>query len=443
MKLKIPAILQIPQKLFVIFLNLANFRYFLAEGGRGSGKSQAIARIILYLCEKRKLKVICGREIQKSLEDSVFTIFVKLIEKYNLNFKINKNAIVHRKTGSKIVFKGFREQGRTNIKGLEAIDILWIDEAEAITAATLKVIIPTIRKPNSIIFFSMNRFVRDDAVYAFCLSRKKCLHVNINYFDNPYCPQELIDEAEECKQNNEKEYRHIWLGEPMEQASDYLFNAAKVAKMRSTQPFGDMFVKQRVIGFDFAAQGEDLSVATVLDRVSPVHWQVVHQEAWSEADPMVSTGKIVDIIGRFKPTASCIDVGGMGFVVYKRLQELNIRINPFNGAEQLNVPKEYGNTRAWGYYGLEEYIRNEWLIMDSPETEKELLKIRYKYKSNGERFIQSKEEMRKAGIASPDRADSLMMAVFCIQNYLGTNGNFGTAAVNSGVRVKRRNISKF
>jgi hypothetical protein len=284
----------------------------------------------------------------------------------------------------------------------------------------------------------MNRFVRNDPVYEFCMQRPNCLHVHIDYFENPFCTQELIDEANICKQMNEKDYRHIWLGEPMEQASDYLFNSGKVAKMSKIESFGDVFQHQRVMGIDFAAQGNDLCVATVLDRVSLTQWKVIAQEAWSDADSMSSIGRIVELIGKYKPTAATLDVGGMGYVVYNRLQELGIRINPFNGAEQQGVPNEYGNTRAWGYYTLNEYINNEWIIMNSPETEKELLDIRFKYKSNGERLILSKDDMRKEGIHSPDRADSLMMAVFCIKRFLNDNVVYGRTA-----NVTRRSVSKY
>lgn len=131
----------------------------------------------------------------------------------------------------------------------------------------------------------------------------------------------------------------------------------------------------------------------------------------------------------------------MGYVVFNRLQELGVRINPFNGAEQQGVPPEYGNTRAWGYYTLNEYINNEWIIMDSTQTLKELMDIRFKYKSNGERLIVSKDEMRKQGIHSPDRADSLMMAVFCIKRFIG---NRQTEMNLSGApRIIRRSVSRF
>lgn len=441
MTTQVPILLNLPPKLMPLLLNLGKYRYYLADGGRGSGKSQAFARIILYLCEQRKVRVCCGRETQNSIEESVYRLLVDLIKQYGLNFRITSSKIIHNITGSEVIFKGFRENGVENTKGMEGFDIVWIDEAQTLTKRTIDVVIPTIRKPNSVVWFSMNRFVRNDPAYEFCKARSNCLCVHIDYFENPFCTQELKDEAEICKQANEKDYRHIWLGEPMEEAQDYLFNFGKLDKMNKIEAWGDIFTPARVIGIDFAAQGSDLSVLTVLDRASQVHWKMTYQEAWSEDDAMVSTGKIADLLGKFKPTASCIDVGGMGYVVYNRLQEIGVRINPFNGAEQKGVPPEYGNTRAWGYYTLKEYIDNEWLIVDSPMTVKELENIRFKYKSNGERLIMSKDDMRKEGIHSPDRADSLMMATFCITQWLGDA--FNEVNHYGGGRIIRKTNDRF
>lgn len=440
--IELPSLLHLPAKLMPFLYNIGKYRYYLSEGGRGSGKSQALARIILYICEQKKVRVCCGRETQNSIEESVYRLLVDLIKQFGLNFRITSSKIIHKSTGSEIVFKGFRENGVENIKGMEGFDIVWVDEAQTLTKRTIDVVIPTVRKPKSVIWFSMNRFVRSDPAYEFCMSRENCLHVHIDYFDNPFCPQELKDEAELCRKHNEKDYRHIWLGEPMEQAADYLFSSAKLEKMKTILPYGDMFMPQRVIGIDFAAQGNDLCVATVLDKASQVHWKVTLQEAWSEDNPMVSIGKIVELLAKYRPTAACLDVGGMGYVVYKRLQELGQRINPFDGAKQEGVPQEYGNTRAWGYYTLNEYINNEWIIMDSEETIKELEEIRFKYKSNGERLILSKDEMRKDGIHSPDRADSLMMAVFAIKNFVGEESTRMNYTAGAG-KIIRKAVSRF
>ena len=122
--LEIPQILNLPPKLMPFLINLGKYRYYLADGGRGSGKSQGFGRLILYVCEKRKVRVCCGRETQNSIEESVYRLLVDLIKAYKLNFTILSNKIVHNVTGSEIIFRGFREQGVENTKGMEGFDIV-------------------------------------------------------------------------------------------------------------------------------------------------------------------------------------------------------------------------------------------------------------------------------------------------------------------------------
>ena len=144
-----PEIIHIPEKLAPMITAFNTYEYFFAEGGRGGGKTQAVGRFLLYLGEQKKLRIVCGREIQKNIEESVFTLMVDLIDKYDLDYEIytttGKERIVHRRTGTVIRFRGFREQGSVSIKGMEGVDILWIDEAQSITKHTLDIIIPTIR----------------------------------------------------------------------------------------------------------------------------------------------------------------------------------------------------------------------------------------------------------------------------------------------------------
>lgn len=222
-EIETPRLLDIPLKLLPIVEHLDEYRYFLADGGRGGGKSNAIARLILYLTEKYTIRVVCGREIQRSIEESVYLLFCDLIRKFRLNFDIQATRIIHRVTGSVINFRGFRELGAVNIKGLEGISIVWIDEAQAITKTTLDILIPTIRKENSKVFFSMNRYLSDDPVYMHFKDREDCLRISINYYDNEFCPEALKIEAELSKKKNIEDYKHIWLGEPLPQANAAAF----------------------------------------------------------------------------------------------------------------------------------------------------------------------------------------------------------------------------
>ena len=275
-KIELPEILNIPPKFLPFILKFKDYRYFLLEGGRASGKTETAARTLLYLAEQYYLRILCGREIQNKIDESVHAELKKLILCYNLDFEITKTSIKHRKTGSEFLFKGFREIGKTNIKGTADIDILWIDEAEQITAETLKVILPTIiRKDKAKLIFTMNRYTRDDAVPKTLLNFDDCLHIYTNYLDNPFISNAVIKAANECKERDIEEYNHIWLGQPLAQDADYLINSDRIYASNNIPLTATYPYNQRVIGFDFAAQGGDFCVATILNRLSPLQWEVV------------------------------------------------------------------------------------------------------------------------------------------------------------------------
>src|SRR5215471_11111207 len=103
-------------------------------GGRGGAKSWAAARALLSLAVKRKLFILCAREIQKSISESVYKLLVDQIDAMGLShlFDIQSNKLFCNKTGSRIVFAGVRNN-ITAIKSMEAIDICWVEEAEKVS----------------------------------------------------------------------------------------------------------------------------------------------------------------------------------------------------------------------------------------------------------------------------------------------------------------------
>lgn len=416
-----PKLLDIPDKLLPLIEDFDKYRYFLIEGGRGSGKTNAIARLLLYIAELYEVRIVCGRETQKSIDESVYMVLSDLIRDFNLDFIVQK-AKIESKGGSEIRFKGFREQGSVNIKGLEGVDILWVDESESLTKPTIDVIVPTIRKENSKIIFTMNRFVRDDPAYMMFVNRPDCLHIHIDYFENPFCPSTLIDEANECKARNERDYNHIWLGQPLDRADNYLFSVEKLDKCKTIEPIGDLYKRQTVMGIDLAASGGDSCVASILERVSNVHWELKTQEVWTESNTMASVGKVVGLIGKYKPDIIVVDAGGLGLPMYDRMRELGIQnLFAFNGATTDGIALNAGNARADGYLTFAEFLDNDWLIINSEQTLKEMetIQISPHRHSNGRIYIKSKQDMKSEGVHSPDKADSVMMAIFGIKKWLG------------------------
>lgn len=410
--------LNLPPKIFPMITEFNNYVYFLGEGGRGSSKTQSVARFLLYLGDKYKIKICCGREIQNTINESVKAVFETLIDEFNLNYTVKDKEIVHKATGTTIIFKGFREQGKVNIKGLADIDILWIDEAEAITKPTLDVIVPTImRKPNARIFFTMNRFARNDAVYLFCVGRPDCLHININYFDNPYLTEQMLKEAEICKARNEADYNHIWLGLPRDQSRDFLLAASKIDYAKSLSFTPENIYHNKVMAVDLAGSGGDLNVLKLLVRQTANIWEEVLTEKWHEPDTDITVGKILYMYSKYKPDILIIDADGVGYPMVNTIKKSIPNCIAFRGGGTIkNKNTTAKNPRAEGYLLTKEFFQNGWIKLHCEQTAKQLEYLKVIYKP-GYIVMQSKDEIRSEQGESPDYADTLMMAIYAIDKY--------------------------
>ena len=426
---EVPEILNIPPKLLPLITEVNQYRYFLIEGGRSGGKSQSIARWLLYLAEKYKLRISCGREIQNTIEESVYTIFKDLISSYKLAFNVLKTSIDSKISGTEIKFRGFREQGSVNIKGLEGVDILWVDEAQAITKSTLDVIVPTIRKTNSKVFFSMNRHIEDDPVYAYFINRPDCLHININYLENPSCPQKAIDEAEICKAKNLDDYMHIWIGAPLAKAEDYLFSMDMLRESIGLD-MARIGISRQIMGNDVARYGDCETVFTLLKSHGPVQWEQYHQVEWKDKGGDEVVGKNLSLQKDFGVDAIVIDSDGMGGPVADMVSANQGFETIFFYATKDYESEQYADRRTEAYFKLKEWIEKGWLkILGDELLIEQLLAVRYKYTKDGKRIIEPKEQMRisrkklfpNARWSSPDRADALVMAVFYADSLMGAD----------------------
>jgi len=420
--LEVPEILDFPDKLIPLITEINDHDYFLIEGGRGGGKSQSVARLILWICEQRTVRVCCGRETQNTIEDSVYKILADVIAEYSLDFSVLKNKIIHNKTGSEIIFRGFKEQGRVNIKGLEGIDILWIDEAEAITKATLDIIVPTIRKKNAIVYFTMNRFIRKDAVFIEFAADPDCKHIKINYYDNKHCPQNLIDKALKCKTRNPIDYDHIWEGNPLDQASDYLVSSNKLdsaAKLLNIPK--EQYNKIKCMAVDLSGNGGDLCVATLVESVSGVHFKTSRRETWNDPDTDNTKGKIINLFSMWQPNILLLDADGLGYPIYVSVKKAIKNAIAFHGSGKSNRQNAF-NQRADGYLTLKDFIDNGWLEIPQEDTRNQIEFIKKEYNPNGTIKIQKKADMKEELGESPDLADSLMMCAYGL-NYFSYMAN--------------------
>lgn len=413
-KLTLPAILNIPDKLLPMIEKFNDYRYFLFEGGRGGGKSQSVARFILYLAEKYKIRVVCGRETQNSITESVYSLMADLIRTFQLNYDIQASRISHKEKESPITFRGFREQGAFNIQGMEGIDLLWIDEAQAITKGTLDVLIPTIRKDNSKVFFTMNRHVEYDPVYTFLVDRKDCLHIKINYDENPFCTTILKREAEECKAKNEKDYNHIWLGNPLDQGEDALYSLEEILHNKNNPHAMQGGYGLRVAGFDIARYGDDKCAAIVLQQMGALHWEEVYCEEWDKRDLNYTTGRILQITTDEKVDLAAIDEDGLGAGPFDTLSKgrgLDYFVGFRNPTISYADNNSFVNPRTINAYKAKDMFMKGHLCVKDERLIKEALTVRYTFDHNQRRVLVSKDKMRAMKIKSPNLFDSLIMAV--------------------------------
>jgi predicted phage terminase large subunit-like protein len=189
----------------------------IAHGGRDCTKSWSIADLLIYRGQKEKVRILCGREYQRSLKDSVHRLLSDRISGLGLDarFEVRKTEI-ESDIGSMFIFTGFHEQSVDSMMSYEGIDICWVEQAERVTAESANVLIPTIfRKPGSEIWASMNPKNESDYFYDRFVAHKDpdAVVCKLSYLDNRWFTPAMNAERLKMKALNDDLYRHIWLGE--------------------------------------------------------------------------------------------------------------------------------------------------------------------------------------------------------------------------------------
>ncbi|GAB1835547.1 phage terminase large subunit [Achromobacter xylosoxidans] len=191
-------------------------RYKVAHGGRGSGKSWSVARALVLMAASKPIRVLCTREVQNTIRDSVHKLLKDQIESLGLNawFTVTEKSI-RSSVGAEFIFKGlkFDVQG---IKSTEGIDICWVEEAQTVSATSWEVLVPTIRGEGSEIWVTFNPDNEDDPTYQRFVAKppENAIVVQMNYMDNPYLPDVLREEMEYLKRIDYEAYLHVWEGMP-------------------------------------------------------------------------------------------------------------------------------------------------------------------------------------------------------------------------------------
>ncbi len=214
-------------------------RYKVMYGGRGSSKSWSVARKLILRGVQKPLLILCARELQKSIKQSVHRLIKDQINYLELKafFEITDNSIKG-KNGTEFIFLGTKHNPE-EIKSTEGVDICWIEEAHNLTEASWDIIDPTIRKDGSEIWVTFNTRFKFDHLYQLFIANipppgswvKK-----VNHNDNPYFPEPLQLQMDHMKRVDFEKYLHIWEGELKILAQGAIFGK-QILKARADKRF--------------------------------------------------------------------------------------------------------------------------------------------------------------------------------------------------------------
>jgi phage terminase large subunit len=189
-------------------------RYKVLYGGRGGAKSWQIAEELIFRGLNKPLRILCARELQVSIADSVHKLLADTIRRHGLEwFYTILQTTIRGQNGTEFMFKGMKHNA-TEIKSTESVDICWVEEAEKVSGNSWELLLPTIRKDESEIWISFNPKYPTDPTYRLFVEQKRenAIVRKVSWRDNPWFPDVLRDEMEHMKKADELAYQHIWEG---------------------------------------------------------------------------------------------------------------------------------------------------------------------------------------------------------------------------------------
>jgi phage terminase large subunit len=382
-------------------------RIKLCHGGRGAGaKSWSISSLLVQKAHREKKKILCTREIQESIEESVHSLIVNQIERLRYSGWIDTGKYIRSPSDSVFRFKGLKDlRAARQIKGYEDYDIFWVEEAATVPEESWRVLIPTLRKPGSELWISFNREEELDPVYErFCIRPRAdamIIELSPGTIDNPWFTPELKREMEEDYKRDPDEAEHVWGGQPRVQGLQAVMSRVKIkgAMDRNIEPVGAV-----ELGIDVARFGDDTT--SIYKRKG---MKVVDRKTFRGQDTM-KTAKIAWDMAEKRPDYKIkVDVTGVGAGVVDRLNELGASVL---GVDFGGTPRDKDKYTSVADEMWFEFPIDEADIPCDNDLQRQLSGRRYDYDNKGRRKIESKKEYKKRLGRSPDDADGLILCFY-------------------------------
>jgi phage terminase large subunit len=415
-------------------------------GGRAASKSWDAAGVAVLFACRAKTRILCTRQFQNRIEESVYTLIKNRITEFGLRdqFVVQRDRIVHRRTASEFVFYGLNRH-IDEIKSMEGVDICWIEEAHNLTETQWEILNPTLRRQGSQFWLTFNPRLATDFVYQHFILRTPpgTIKRKINYTENPFVSQTMLGEIAACRAVSEDDYRHIYLGEPRADDEHAVIKRAHViASIGAHKKLGIEPVGRHRIGFDVADCGAD-KCAMIYTQGPFVSWA----ELWQgREDELVASTKRVFRAAVQRKAHITYDSIGIGAGVGSNLAELNraskspVLYGKFNAGGAVFRPDtvytgqtrnkdHFANLKAQAWWLVADRFRNTYnavhkgdafnvdqLIFIDPSLPlldqliDELTMPLSDFDGAGRVKVESKQDLAKRNIASPNLADAFIMA---------------------------------
>lgn len=442
--------------------------YKFAYGGRGSAKTRTFVSILLNNVRFYGWRLACFREVMKSIDDSVFQEFIDEIERLGIDdeFRITRRPalIQHRLSKGKINFEGLLRNTQ-KLKGFAGYDAFWVEEAENVSKESWDFLIPTLRKGGSELWVSYNPLDPLSATHLMCVTeqhlrfpdfdangKRYCISKLLNYTDNPRFPEKLRQDMELMKENDYELYLHVYEGQPVGNSELAIIKPMWIAacidahkkKIAGTEQLLKFPGGAWYGGFDVADEGKDKNA--FVWRHSCI---VYGAEEWKDDDPNTAARMVFNNAIAMGLDAVAYDNIGVGAGAKGAIREeersvraksIKTRITKFRGftanAEVVNpdsfyVPQKtnkdmFTNLKAQAWWLLRDRFKNTFdALQGKPYDPEKLISLSSEITSltkltaelsqprreflNGKFKVESKKDMAKRGVVSPNLADGLVM----------------------------------
>lgn len=416
-------------------------------GGRASSKSWDAAGFVTFLANKYKLRICCVRQFQAKISESVYALLKIQIERFGLQsrFDVQRDKI-YSATGSEFMFYGLW-RSIDEIKSLESIDILWIEEAHNLTEEQWKILEPTIRKASSQVWVIFNPRLATDFAYKRFVKNPPPNSIvrQINYDENPFLSSTMLRIIEAAKEEDYEDFQHVYLGVPKDDDASVIIKRSWIQSAidahKRVEPESGSWSGGITVGYDVADDGNDKNATTSMDGSIAIHldeWKGGENELRESAARVKSTAQQLgakqigyDSIGVGAGTGSTLNdmqwtdhfkFNAGGTVSKPDIQYAETRIKNRDFFSNLKaqawwlVGDRFRNTHLAVTKGIK-FAADDMISISSECDAKLLDKLmdelatpKRDFDNAGKVKVESKKDLAKREIASPNIADSFIIA---------------------------------